>query len=148
MISKVLVVLIWLESLCPNGLAYDENLQVSTFVLSGCKELLITKTNKFKMFPIKDLIHNSPRNNEIVRTQMYMAGFDMYTALTTSSKRPNYEEDSFYHSVINGYGRKKSQINMNNGEECYFRKENLTHQIYYTQLDLVLTKGKFIIFSW
>lgn len=96
------------------------------------------------MYNIKDLIHNSPKGNEILRTKMYVLGFDFYATLTTNDNPPKLDsEDPYYSTVISGYSRKMSKINLHRGEECYKNTENITHHLYYTELDLIVSKGAY-----
>lgn len=135
------------------SLAFNENLRVSDFVLTGCREFYSEGTTNFhKMYAIKDLLHNKPKFNEHLRTKMFVLGFDIYTVMTTSGKTPNNQRDKYYRIILSGFGRSLSQINMNMGLEiaggdCIRGTENITDSFYYTEIELVVSKGYFKISS-
>lgn len=120
--------------------------------IADCEEIHLQKHKHYYtdiVIPIKNLGFNRPNSNEILRMKTFLLGRDFYIEMTPSSDKPIYYNPKyrFYHTVIAGWEGRKSKISISAldgpGLTCGTTDTiNLLHDFYFTELEMVLKKGK------
>lgn len=121
---------------------FNKNINISK--LSGCRELRLDGTgNNLLSFPITSFINNQANNNENLRMKFYVIGYDFYFYFKYSETQ-NHQ----FRACIEGMKRSTCKIQSYINEKKDLQVvncENLTHDFYYTELTLIISKSKYIV---
>lgn len=129
--------------------AYDKDIKATDFF--ECEEVLVKSEEVKESFPIACLWNNEINDKEVLRIKMFVLGNDMHIRL---SDEANFKKDHHGIYISGNVGNPdwpvKSGIALAAGTYWGPAKEeittDLTDNFFYTELYLVVTKGKIIEF--
>lgn len=140
---KVLLVILSLSG-C---FAFNENIRVTDFY--ECEEVLVKTEDIQQSFPISCLWNNEINDKEVLRMKLFVLGMDMHIELGVGDDFGKTHHGIYISGNIgNPNWAIKSGIAEVTGKEWGPAKEAITTHLidsfFYTELYLVVTKGKVV----
>lgn len=132
-------------AICGIASAYDEDIQISD--LSGCREIRLNgRNNNEWTVPISSLSNIKMNPNETFRMKLFAIGYDFNIYFKEANNSVKFL------ATITGWNRSTCGLCIGNDCNIPFAKltqvdcTNLTNSFYYTEFQVVITKGEFFFF--